>query len=101
MNQNVQRRKAVCAVTKKVIRKYGWINRNFLVKMSFRNWSPAFAIEMFSDEFSLKHALKYRNMTMSPNNMPYGAVHKVRHARGEGVREGVTVCDRGEGVRAC
>src|SRR6218665_1799809 len=29
---------------------------------------------------------------------PYlGAVHKVRHARGEkGVREGVTVCDRGQ-----
>ena len=26
----------------------------------------------------------------------YGAVHKVRHARGgRGVREGVTVCDRG------
>ena len=24
-----------------------------------------------------------------------GAVHKVRHARGGGVREGVTVCDRG------
>ena len=30
-----------------------------------------------------------------------GAVHKVRHARGEeGVREGVTVCDRGEGVKS-
>jgi len=31
--------------------------------------------------------------------LPYlGAAHKVRHARGgEGVREGVTVCDRGEG----
>src|SRR6218665_2652453 len=28
-----------------------------------------------------------------------GAVHKVRHARG--VREGVTVCDRGRGSRAC
>ena len=27
----------------------------------------------------------------------YGAVHKARHARGEGVREGVTVCDRGMG----
>ena len=25
------------------------------------------------------------------------AVHKVRHARGEGVREVVTVCDRGRG----
>ena len=24
-----------------------------------------------------------------------GAVHRVRHARGGGVREGVTVCDRG------
>ena len=30
-----------------------------------------------------------------------GAVHKVRHALGEGVREGVTVCDRGRGLRAC
>ena len=29
---------------------------------------------------------------------PTGAVHKVRHARGgEGVQEGVTVCERGEG----
>jgi len=27
-------------------------------------------------------------------------VHKVRHARGGGVREGVTVCDRAE-VRVC
>ena len=26
-----------------------------------------------------------------------GAVHKVRHARGGGVQEGVTVCDRGRG----
>ena len=26
-------------------------------------------------------------------------VHKVRHARGVGVREGVTVCDREEGVQ--
>src|SRR6218665_3965395 len=31
--------------------------RNFWVKRSFRNWSPAFAPEMCSDEFSLKHAL--------------------------------------------
>ena len=31
----------------------------------------------------------------------YGAVHKVRHARGEGVRKGVTVCDRGGNSRAC
>ena len=31
--------------------------RNFLVKRSFRNWSPAFVPEMCSDEFSLKHAL--------------------------------------------
>ena len=32
----------------------------------------------------------------------YGAVHKVRHARGEGVREGVTACDRGGGqARVC
>ena len=46
-----------CAVTKMVIRKFGWTNRNFLVKMSFRNWSPAFAIEMCSGEFSLKHDL--------------------------------------------
>ena len=30
-----------------------------------------------------------------------GAVHKVRHGRGEGVRESVTVCDRGRGSRAC
>ena len=29
-----------------------------------------------------------------------GSVHKVPHARGEGVREGVTVCDRGGGSRA-
>ena len=30
-----------------------------------------------------------------------GAVHKVRHARGgEGFREGVTVCDRGRGVKS-
>jgi len=28
-----------------------------------------------------------------------GAVHKVRHARGKGVRKGVTVCDRW--ARAC
>jgi len=28
--------------------------RNFLVKKSFRSASPAFAIEMRSDEFSLK-----------------------------------------------
>ena len=28
------------------------------------------------------------------------SVHKVRHARGEGVQEGVTVCDRGGGPRA-
>jgi len=28
-----------------------------------------------------------------------GAVHKVRHARGEGVREGVTIYDRGSGVQ--
>ena len=28
------------------------------------------------------------------------AVHKVRHARGGGVREGVTVCDRGWGVKS-
>src|SRR6218665_618820 len=30
-----------------------------------------------------------------------GAVNNVRHARGEGAREGVTVCDRGKGSRAC
>src|SRR6218665_2187298 len=42
---------------KKVIRKFGWINKKNLVKISFRNWSPAFAIEMCSEEFSLKHAL--------------------------------------------
>ena len=30
-----------------------------------------------------------------------GAVHKVRHARGEGVQEDVTVCDRGRGSSAC
>src|SRR6218665_1747298 len=46
----------VCAVTKRVIRKSGWINRNFLVKR-FRSESPAFGIEMCSDEFFLKHAL--------------------------------------------
>src|SRR6218665_2517832 len=32
--------------------------------------------------------------------LDFGAVHKVSHARGEGVREGVTVCDRGR-VRTC
>src|SRR6218665_4156679 len=32
--------------------------------------------------------------------MQQGAVHKVRHTRGEGVRVGVTVCDRGEGGQA-
>jgi len=31
----------------------------------------------------------------------YGAVHIVRHARGKGVRGGVTVCDRGRGSEAC
>src|SRR6218665_3849549 len=32
---------------------------------------------------------------------PYlGAVHKVRHAQGGGGREGVTVCDRGMGVKS-
>jgi len=31
----------------------------------------------------------------------YGAIHKARHARGGGVREGVTVCDRRRGPRAC
>src|SRR6218665_2271141 len=44
-------------------------------------------------------------LSVSPNDVAlclYGAVHKVRHARGgEGVREGVTVCDRGRGSRAC
>src|SRR6218665_3731748 len=34
-------------------------------------------------------------------NSASGAVHKVRHARGEGGLEGVTVCDRGRGPRAC
>jgi len=29
-----------------------------------------------------------------------GAVHKVRHAQREGVREGGTVCDRGGGVKS-
>jgi len=34
--------------------------------------------------------------------MLHYAVHKVRHAReGDGVGEGVTVCDRGRGSRAC
>jgi len=46
-------------VTKKVIRKFGWINRNSLVKKVVQKYmSPAFAIEMYSDEFSLKHALR-------------------------------------------
>ena len=30
----------------------------------------------------------------------FGVVHKVRHARGEGVRESVTVCDRGRGIKS-
>ena len=34
-------------------------------------------------------------MMISDNSITKGAVHKVRHARGEGVREGVKVCDRG------
>src|SRR6218665_4169226 len=35
-----------------------WLdNKNFFCKRSFRNWSPAFAIEMCSAQFSLKHAL--------------------------------------------
>ena len=32
--------------------------------------------------------------------MRLGAVHKVRHAREEGVRQGVTVCDRWRGVKS-
>ena len=35
---------------------------------------------------------------LTPNK---GAVHKVRHARGEGVQEGVTVCDMWRGSSAC
>jgi len=31
---------------------------------------------------------------------PFGAVHKVRQAQGEGVREGVTICDRGRGAKS-
>ena len=42
------------------------------------------------------HALTHIHTLMHTRT---GAVHKVRHARGEGVREGVTVCDRGEGVQ--
>ena len=34
---------------KKVIRKFGWINKNVLVKRSFINWSPTFTIEMCSE----------------------------------------------------
>src|SRR6218665_1801525 len=67
---------------KKIIRKFGWINRIFLVKRSFRNWNPAFAIEMCSDEFSLKHALKYTYLNTSLHAK--GAVHKIRHVRGDG-----------------
>jgi len=37
----------------KVIRKFGWINRNSFGKRSFRD----FVLEMCSDEFFLKHAL--------------------------------------------
>ena len=33
----------------------------------------------------------------SPLRIDIGAVHKVRHARGGGVREGVAACDRGGG----
>jgi len=33
--------KAVCAVIRKVVQKFGWINRNFCVKegLSFRNFA--------------------------------------------------------------
>src|SRR6218665_1956982 len=39
-------------------------------------------------------------------NFPYllfnlGALHKVLHSRGEGAREGATVCDRGGRSTAC
>ena len=40
-------------------------------------------------------------VTIVIESRPIGAVHKVHHARGGGVQEGVTVCDRGEGSRAC
>jgi len=39
-----------------------------------------------------------RAWSVSPD---LGAVYKVRHACGEGFQEGVTVCDRGGGPRAC
>jgi len=40
-------------------------------------------------------------VAMQSEEVVQGAVHKVPNARGEGVREGVTVCDRGERSRAC
>ena len=38
-------------------------------------------------------SLSANNTTITISQL--GAVHKVRHAREGGVREGVTVCDRG------
>ena len=49
------------------------------------------SIEIYLEEFRPSLSVCY-------NWEQFGAVHKVRHARGgEGVREGVTVCDRGGG----
>ena len=47
-------------MTDKVIRKFGWINRNFCVKKLLGNFArktAALTLERCSDEFSLKHAL--------------------------------------------
>src|SRR6218665_125931 len=43
--------------------------------------------------------LKVIDSTKVPSR-PIGAIHKVRHARGGGVREGVTVCDMGRGSKS-
>src|SRR6218665_3523724 len=62
---------------KKVFRKFGWINKKFLVKRSFRNWSPAFAIEMCNCEFSFKHALPTLRGVHPPKPMmhiPYSPI---------------------------
>ena len=41
-----------------------------------------------------------RGMALLLNSNPLGAAHKVRHARWERVREGMTVYDRGRGSKS-
>jgi len=48
----------------------------------------------FSPPLPLTYYLQMMQSVSHSVSFLQGAVHKVRHAQGEGVREGVTVCDR-------